>query len=520
MHLHYSLIPELDWTIAFARYDSQVFAKADALRNAMFVAFVAMTIFSALYVLVLVIGDQNANAITACDSEVCKILMESGDDRRQILDALGYLCQFVKGRTVLFFDTDGDEYVYNDPKQSKLSLSEKDKLLAMTQLLRYADDFQQVDETAVGVMRLRLDKLLKKENPAIYALLDKHGIQEVSFGATITQASYTVILAVVDAKKGNAATALAESVAPCFSLALYNRNRYNKTQKAATTDALTGTWNRVAYKQDLLELENKKVRDFACVYVDVNELHLRNNLYGHAAGDEMLITIANTLKEVFFGHKVYRMGGDEFVVTCRDTEYERMKQNIALLQERLEFYDYHVSVGMSYRSTNTNTEEMVKEAEERMYREKALFYQKKEQNDVQTNEEYIHLLTGIPEIDKFLSVASKNYQGIFRVSLNTDHVKRILMTKNLHYGEDEVDFAKLFTQYIAQDVAPEYRRAITTFTNYDALKQQLLEGHSPKLSYRKTNGDSVALSVYMLDAAETDSFDTLWVFELEPKLDK
>ena len=35
--------------------------------------------------------------------------------------------------------------------------------------------------------------------------------------------------------------------------------------------------------------------------IDVNELHAVNNKYGHAAGDEMLLYIANTLKEVFYG---------------------------------------------------------------------------------------------------------------------------------------------------------------------------------------------------------------------------
>ena len=105
-----------------------------------------------------------------------------------------------------------------------------------------------------------------------------------------------------------------EDVAVCFSIAIYNKKYLNKTEIAATTDSLTGVSNRVTYKKDLLMFDEEKPQEFSCIYIDVNELHLINNKYGHAAGDEMILYIANTLKEVFYGHKIYRIGGDEFLV--------------------------------------------------------------------------------------------------------------------------------------------------------------------------------------------------------------
>lgn len=73
----------------------------------------------------------------------------------------------------------------------------------------------------------------------------------------------------------------------------------NKTELAATTDSLTEALNRVSYKKDILKIDEEKPKEFSCIYIDVNKLHIRNNKYCHAAGDEMLIYIANTLKEVF-----------------------------------------------------------------------------------------------------------------------------------------------------------------------------------------------------------------------------
>ena len=123
--------------------------------------------------------------------------------------------------------------------------------------------------------------------------------------------------------------------------------------------------------------DSEKPEDFACIYIDVNELHLRNNKYGHAAGDEMLIYIANTLKEVFFGHSIYRMGGDEFLVFTQNINQETIKQNIETFVENLNLMGYKVAIGMSYRTQNTNCEEMVHEAEVRMYEQKAQYYQNK-----------------------------------------------------------------------------------------------------------------------------------------------
>ena len=188
---------------------------------------------------------------------------------------------------------------------------------------------------------------------------------------------------------------LAEKVAACFSMALYNRNYLNKTLLAATTDSLTGALNRVAYKSDLMNFDEEKSLNFSCIYVDVNELHIINNKYGHATGDEMLVFIANTLKEVFFGHKVYRMGGDEFLVFCQNTQQDVVKKSIQVFKQQLLPRNYHVAIGMSYRTQNTGTEEMVREAEVRMYEEKARYYQTKEQLGVPTSKdkEYVQVKT-------------------------------------------------------------------------------------------------------------------------------
>ena len=516
-YLHYSPLEEIGWYIAMARYESQVFAQANELANTLVWVFSTMLIIIVAYIMVLLTKERQLGSLSEFASNIRKTLLETAGDHDHIQEALKLVCQFCKGRSAVLFNTDGEEHDYTDPLRPKMELTAQENQFLESELMRYSCQLQERNETMVSSRRIRCNKKLEKENKPLYDLLRKWGVDEISFSATINNVNHTVILAVMDAKRGELAGMLAEKVAACFSMALYNKNLYDQTCLDATTDALTGAMNRVAYKNDLVAIAQEKPLDFSCIYVDVNELHVRNNLYGHAAGDQMLVYIANTLKEVFFGHRVYRMGGDEFLVFCQNVSQETVKKNMMDLLERLETQDYHVSLGLSYRSQNTNTDEMVREAELRMYEEKALYYQNKEKTQPQSfmSSEFIRLKTNIPEIDALLSVVTEKYHGAYRVFLETDQVKRILMPKSFRYNERESGFSKLFAQYVTDDVAQEYRRAVVSFANYEALKQQLAQGQTPKLTYQKTNGAKMTLSVHRLGEVDDLITDTLWVFAFE-----
>ena len=368
--------------------------------------------------------------------------------------------------------------------------------------------------STVGMMRIIPDNHLVKTNPELYNFLNEHDIKEVSFAFVTDKNNHVSILGIVNPKKSYVARVLLEEIAVCFSIAIYNKKHLSKTEIAATTDSLTGALNRVSYKKDILVLDEEKPEEFTCIYIDVNELHIMNNKYGHAAGDEMLIYIANTLKDVFFGHRIYRMGGDEFLVFVEGEKQENIKKNIDIFIEQLKPKGYKVAIGMSYRNQSTDCEEMVREAEIRMYEAKAQYYQNKEQSSVSSDEDksYVQTRTGIREIDTMISVLKENYNGIYRVSLDTDSAYRILMPSYLGYNENEENFSKLLLKYIDDTVHPDFHRAIMSFLNYDAIKRQIAEGNTPKISYKKVNGETVILSVYKLDENKEDVKDTLWVF--------
>ena len=514
LYVHYSTLEELGWMITLARYESQVFANTHTLSQILLTAFLIMVTIMVLYTLILMANEKRRNYVMMCASNIRKFLLEINQQQNNISKALKQVCLFAGARSAIFFDTDGEDYNYSMPEFENVILYGEERKYFISEILHYAAELHKINRSTVGFMCIRPNEHLAKTNLKFFDFLKNHNIHEVSFAAVTNKDNHATVLGSINPKKSKATRILLEEIAVCFSISIYNKKHLSKTEIAATTDSLTGVSNRVTYKKDLLIFDEMKPDMFSCIYIDVNELHLRNNKYGHAAGDEMLLYIANTLKEVFFGHHIYRMGGDEFLVFVKDSEQEVVKKNIEILIGQLKPMDYHIAIGMSYRTQNSNTEEMVKEAEIRMYEAKAQYYQNKEQQSVSKAEDkgYVQVKTGIREIDAMISMMKEHYNGIYRVSLETDKAHRILMPAYLGYNEDEEHFSKLLAKYIEETVDPDFHRAIMSFLNYDALKRQLLDGNIPKITYKKTNGETVILSVYKLSDREDFVSETLWVF--------
>lgn len=513
LYVHFSTLEGIDWKIILARYESQVFAKVHIISNLLLVS-ITILLIMALHIVILMRNENQRSFATACASKIGKLLLEINQQQNNVSESLKEIATFAKSRSAVFFDADGENYNFAMPDSLEEILSGDDRKYFISEILRYAAELHKVNNATVNLMCITPNNHLVKTNHIFYDFLKEHKITEVFFAIVIDKNNHIGILGVVNSKNSRTVRLLLEDVAVCFSIAIYNKKYLNKTEIAATTDSLTGVSNRVTYKQDLLMFDEEKPQEFSCIYIDVNELHLINNKYGHAAGDEMILYIANTLKEVFYGHKIYRIGGDEFLVFAEKSSQDDIKKGIAMLTRQLEPMDYHVAVGMSYRTHNMNTEEMVRDAEIRMYEAKAQYYQDKEAKKVASENEngYVHTKTGILEIDTMISVMKEKYNGIYRVDLDTNKAHRILMPVYLGYNENEEHFSALLTKYIDDSVAPEFHRAMMSFLNYDALKRQLLEGKTPRITYKKTNGDTVVLSVYKLSDEDIAVNNTLWVF--------
>ena len=143
----------------------------------------------------------------------------------------------------------------------------------------------------------------------------------------------------------------------------------------AETDLNVGLKNRNAYESQMRDYPMHCSSTLSCVYLDVNGLHELNNTRGHAAGDEMLKTVAAKVRDIFGEEYSYRVGGDEFVAFAMDKSAEEMRALIHKLVQEVDEAGYSVAVGTATHSAGgIDMEVLVKSAETRMYLAKEEHY--------------------------------------------------------------------------------------------------------------------------------------------------
>ncbi len=105
-----------------------------------------------------------------------------------------------------------------------------------------------------------------------------------------------------------------------------------KLTKIATTDALTGSFNRHKFEQIIKqEIINSKYysKGLSIAIIDIDHFKQVNDRFGHDVGDNVLINLAKILMaNIRTSDAVVRWGGEEFVIICPDT-CEKSMYNLA-----------------------------------------------------------------------------------------------------------------------------------------------------------------------------------------------
>ncbi len=153
-------------------------------------------------------------------------------------------------------------------------------------------------------------------------------------------------------------------------------------EKRATFDPLTHCHNRSSILGTLqLELERDDATTTGAVYVDLDEFKPVNDRLGHAAGDELLVLVAERMKLASRDHDVIgRLGGDEFLVLLRDIPGPDMAMRAAERIGQALCSDFQLSCGtVKLRASigvacsdagAISPEDLVKRADAAMYESK------------------------------------------------------------------------------------------------------------------------------------------------------
>jgi diguanylate cyclase (GGDEF)-like protein len=149
-------------------------------------------------------------------------------------------------------------------------------------------------------------------------------------------------------------------------------------------DPLTGLKNRRAYDNEAMaEFERcKRCRSsFVMMVIDIDHFKAINDTYGHAAGDTILVRVAESLVDhVRRYDSVYRIGGEEFVIILADcaadvarSAAERFRKAVEDLEVEIDGQIHRVTVSIGVRCCNTSDaslEQVFDHADKLMYQAK------------------------------------------------------------------------------------------------------------------------------------------------------
>jgi len=160
---------------------------------------------------------------------------------------------------------------------------------------------------------------------------------------------------------------------------------WRKSEKHATTDALTGLGNRHAMQDSFPREVERCLRDelpVSLIMIDVDRFKHFNDMYGHVAGDRALSAVANILGAQFRPRDLLvRYGGDEFAVLLPGVSEQDAMQIANRVRESVagdtEDSDdsmikvaIQISMGVAQMSDHGTFETLLKEADAALYRAK------------------------------------------------------------------------------------------------------------------------------------------------------
>lgn len=281
-------------------------------------------------------------------------------------------------------------------------------------------------------------------------------------------------------------------------------------------DSLTGLLNRNAYDSDVEQLRSADIGAVVCVYADMIGLHEVNNHLGHKQGNRMLCEFADAARAFFGDDRLYRIGGDEFVIiSSAHTEAQTRKQ-LNYMRERLHTQGCEISVGVASSESTSDLPKIIEQAENEMRREKKEYYvrggSKRQLRGL--NKKLEDILVRNQDMESLLRHLNGRYSIACMVNLRTDSQRAIMVPDYFQKMLDAHDgsFKSALHDYCERLVAPFCKDSFSLLMDYDFIHARVESVGVLQYGYTRNDGEKFLLTIF---ADRRSKDETMWVFSKE-----
>lgn len=278
-------------------------------------------------------------------------------------------------------------------------------------------------------------------------------------------------------------------------------------------DSLTGLFNRNAYDSDVEQLRSADIGAVVCVYADMIGLHEVNNHLGHKQGNRMLCEFADAARAFFGDDRLYRIGGDEFVIiSSAHTEAQTRKQ-LNYMRERLHTQGCEISVGVASSESTSDLPKIIEQAENEMRREKKEYYvrggSKRQLRGL--NKKLEDILVRNQDMESLLRHLNGRYSIACMVNLRTDSQRAIMVPDYFQKMLDAHDgsFKSALHDYCERLVAPFCKDSFSLLMDYDFIHARVESVGVLQYGYTRNDGEKFLLTIF---ADRRSKDETMWVF--------
>lgn len=278
-------------------------------------------------------------------------------------------------------------------------------------------------------------------------------------------------------------------------------------------DSLTGLLNRNAYDSDVEQLRSADIGAVVCVYADMIGLHEVNNHLGHKQGNRMLCEFADAARAFFGDDRLYRIGGDEFVIiSSAHTEAQTRKQ-LNYMRERLHTQGCEISVGVASSESTSDLPKIIEQAENEMRREKKEYYvrggSKRQLRGL--NKKLEDILVRNQDMESLLRHLNGRYSIACMVNLRTDSQRAIMVPDYFQKMLDAHDgsFKSALHDYCERLVAPFCKDSFSLLMDYGFIHARVESVGVLQYGYTRNDGEKFLLTIF---ADRRSKDETMWVF--------